>query len=111
MGDDMTDLEITKKCAEKMGYIFSVNAVFWQIAATNGKPINRNESVAVYGYIDYDPLHDKAQAMDLVIKFKLQINWNEDGESCQVHLPWEYDIHSDWQKDPLRAICICVAKI
>ena len=59
----MTDLEITKLCAEAMGIELRAaeggEAKEWAIQATDSSI--------------YDPLHDDAQAMALVKKFQLDI--------------------------------------
>lgn len=55
----MTDLEMTKLCAEAMGYSFAVfeGQVMW------------------HGKNPYDPLSDDAQAMALLKKFHLRVSW------------------------------------
>lgn len=96
----MDDLEITKLCAEAMGFEYhsaiSEHASHLLLRATNGS----------YGK-KYDPLHDDAQAMALVKKFGLQIRltnqswhvWDADDSGCVLC------------KDLNRAICECVAKM
>jgi len=69
MGIDMTDLEMVKRCAEKMEYTY--NAQHQQI----GLPVwldreSRNGSGILSG--EYDPLHDDAQAMALGLSFPEQ---------------------------------------
>ena len=86
----MTDLEITKLCAEAMG----------------GEGFAYDE----FGP-KYDPLHDDAQAMALVKKFELSVEFSD-----------EFHTNSDWavcrgttiqaySRDLNRAICECVAKM
>lgn len=95
----MTDLEMTKLCAEAMGY-------GWNVVA---------ETVyCTHDGLDkfiYRPLHDDAQAMALVKKFDIDITklddfwdvnlWPEDGSTL---------IHS-LDADLNRAIVECVAKM
>jgi hypothetical protein len=89
----MTDLEMIKKCAEKMG----IDAKFCEtpIYSKRGK---------------YNPLHDDAQAMALVKKFVLSCRreqWSE-GWTWVV-----YSSHAKFSrnKDLNRAIVECVAKL
>lgn len=83
----MTDLEITKLCAEAMGY-------------------DKTDPLGVA--LVYDPLHDDAQAMAMVKKFKLDCFENLDEEG------WIVDagdgVHTK-HIDLNRAICECVAKM
>ena len=98
----MTDLELIKKCAEKMGYEQtpeSFEAENWYYDGDEFKLFH------------YDPLHNDAQAMALVKKFSLHINrWSvEDGHDWEVSLPDEnYYINN---KNLNRAVCKCVAKM
>ena len=95
----MTDLEITKRCAEAMEL----------------RDISSHDERSVWFYdkgvdnvLRYDPLHDDAQAMALVKKLGLHIVF-------QPMCPdtWRVD---DTEKDAAspdlnRAICLCVAKM
>mgnify|MGYP001617981049 CR=1 FL=1 len=88
----MTDLEMTKLCAEAMGL-----EIFWAealpITAPKGCP--------------YDPLHDDAQAMALVKKFHIALGWNDPGWGA-------FGQHDKrWVNNPdlNRAIVECVAKM
>ena len=94
----MTDLEITKACAEAMGI------TGW---LTADDPMTTN---AVGQFIEpFDPLHDKSQAMDLVIKLNLSIyESNADGEWCVFQIGTN-DLDT-LDTDLLRAICTCAAK-
>ena len=102
--DKMTDAEIGRECAEKMGYdIVSFvhnDSVCYPIVFTGNKKIG------------YDPLHDRAQAMDLVIKFHLYIYKNlrtdDDPFGKWFVSKGNYDAVN---ADLLRAICECVAKL
>ena len=95
----MTDLEITKFCAEAMGY----DAYEWQ---TSGVVTGSNLPILLPTgrKISYDPLHDDAQAMALVKMFNLCI------------LPAKVTVvvgqYSEARNlDLNRAICECVAKM
>ena len=61
----MTDLELTRLCAEAMGMGHSMGAVTKQVLVLQNRQ---------WEY--YDPLHDDAQAMQLVKRFRLGIGWN-----------------------------------
>lgn len=106
----MTDLEMTRLCALSMGWY-------------TGKPANK---VVAYEVSDsaiiaandkggesvYDPLHDDAQAMALVKKFSLDIEyrWTAKGPKPYVRGTvdgWETTGHFDLN----RAICEVVAKM
>jgi hypothetical protein len=90
----MTDLEMTKLCAEAMG-----------ISATETKAgdlgVHRDASGAVY----YNPLHNDAQAMALVKRFSIGI---EPWWTCSIFRP-EGDYYAT-DKDLNRAIVQCVVE-
>lgn len=94
----MTDLELTRLCAEAMGISVSSpmtnDGSSWTVAA----PHNR-------AYL-YDPLHDDTQAMALVKKFKL-------GIVCFHDSMWSVNNRNEVSQaaDLNRAICECVAKM
>ena len=96
----MTDLEITKLCAEALGY----DRFEWQTAGIvtgSDQPICLPE-----GRIRYDPLHDDAQAMALVKKFHLGLAWSD---YCSVY---EQGNGANGSNDSVnRAICECCAKM
>ena len=109
----MTDLEITKLCAE---------AAILQ----RDQPIESHGQLFLcYHPIDervpryhlYDPLHDDAQAMALVKKFGLAL-WGNDGTASEWKWHAEEQIFPD-HRPPIighgqtanRAICGCVAKM
>ena len=101
-GGEVTDLEITKLCAEAMGYKF-----------TRLNPYELS-GILVNGIVDeesrYDPIHDDAQAMALVKKFHVAIGWNADqtptwGAFRQDTKKWCVSLYLN------RAICECVAKM
>ena len=61
----MTDLEATRLCAEAMQYTVTVE----QLRGRNTSPTVRTNGLI------YDPLHDDAQAMALVKRFHLQVEF------------------------------------
>ena len=63
----MTDLELIKRCAEKMG-LDVIQCPDFEGWWFNG----RNDE-------EYNPLTDDAQAMALVKRFRLEIAWNPAG--------------------------------
>ena len=99
----MTDLEMTKLCAEATGW----GSLGSPMIIRNGEVICAPGSSAEFSY---DPLYDDAQAMALVKKLHLQISYYNSNPTewrCvsqngmdQVHDP-----------DLNRAICECVAKM
>ncbi len=94
----MTDLEMTKLCAEAMGY--EVLQKYPPHPSITACPLE--------GYINgiwsrYEPFVNDAQAMALVKKFHLQINW----KGCWPAVgSWE-PVHGS---DLNRAIVECAAK-
>ena len=116
----MTDLEMTKLCAEAMGHIAELNwGPICQIRSEPGIGVHRFAfSTNGYWTSDYDPLHDDAQAMALVKKLGLSVE-----SSALYGRPisrWTVQsagldgrrigfIHSS--TDLNRAICECVAKM
>jgi len=99
----MTDLEITRLCAEAMEIDIK--------AFPQPGPQHCWIFLAEGHYITYHPLHDDAQAMALVKSVKLCISYLR----LNVDTPWEvYDPVSAIaaNRDDLnRAICECVAKM
>ena len=101
----MTDLEIVRKCAEAMGY---------EVSEYQSRPNVLIVSVAGSPYsFDYDPLHDRAEAMELVEKLRVSIHFM-DSEGvwtafcCQS--PLERGVRT-YDANLLRAICSCVANM
>jgi len=110
----MTDLEMTRLCAEAMGYVSCIGGVqprgeqrelYWRTP--------RGE-MAKYAY---DPLHDDAQAMALVKKFDLSV-WGHSYAAGDWKFHAEYAPFSDGKDSILghgithnRAIVECVAKM
>lgn len=101
----MTDLEITRLCAEAMGLEIAEDADpihYWQ---------GRNPS----SFIRYEPLHDDAQAMALLKKFHINSEWKEEDQIWETEL-WRKSLtgfSADVGKNAElnRAICECVAKM
>jgi len=99
----MNDLEMIKKCAEKMGYDVSTDihgVVFFRTDGT--KQPERH---------DYDPLHDDAQAMALVKKMQLTICCNWGAADSHKWEAYGENNKSIFNKDLNRAIVECVAKL
>jgi hypothetical protein len=95
----MTDLEITRACAEAMGYMDYVC---------------QEDYIKLDRYTRYHPLHDDAQAMELVKKLNLSVNRHNEGQ----YLNWMVggfgyfrNIHTENPEDLNRAICEAVAKM
>lgn len=108
----MTDLEITKLCAEAMGLEY------------HSAELANGQKVIFYDPYDthhWNPLHDDAQAMALVKSHTLDITWGPGEQRWRVG---EFRFGSEQGmngKDGLfcevrstdlnRAICECVAKL
>ena len=94
----MTDLEITKLCAEAMGY-----------------PTNwANPDIPLGGPHNYNPLHDDAQAMALVKKLGIAVYHEcRYTDSRVVWIAWRMGDPSTKivNSDLNRAACECVAEI
>ena len=94
----MTDLEITRLCAAAMGI------PTWEEAS--GGPEILYLDVRVSTGVKYRPLHDDAQAMALMKKFKLGLAFSGHWSVYE-----QGDGESGHAADLNRAICECVAKI
>ena len=121
----MTDLEITKLCAEAMGWkhLGAVGVTppkrgeadpkgLWCLSGGNDwwiNPAGFNVCAPCQGIPD--PLHDDAQAMALVKRLYLVIS--HAGEKWLVTTGQSFPDEGDWiaNKDLNRAICECCAKI
>ena len=103
----MTDLEITKACAEAMGFsVIDSHGVYGLLC---GRELDSG-----YGEGLFDPLHDDAQAMALVKKFGLNISWGPErfNEWCVwVIVVGQINAVSSQGPNLNRAICECVAKL
>ena len=101
----MTDLEITKLCAEAMGLPFRT--------AQDGTGHVLPLDTALWRR--FDPLHDDSQAMALVKKFRLCIDGNESDDTEWLVEWWpEGAVMSEsagLNEDLNRAICECVANM
>jgi hypothetical protein len=97
----MTDLEITKACAEAMGLL------------------GGDTGYALLGRMEnhpYDPLHDDGQAMALVKNMELWIQPPRQGHLTAPPSDYWFVAHSakggdSRNADLNRAICECVAKL
>ena len=96
----MTDLEMTRLCAEAMGYYIVYPDTCLPLAVEERK--GRNAML-------YNPLHDDAQAMALVKKFNLSVEVlsDETGVWMVVHP----EVGPFYSHDLNRAIVECVAKM
>lgn len=91
----MTDLEMTRLCAEVMG------------AMTTRYEGLHPAGVKVHG--DYNPLEDDAQAMELLKRFKLELTPNRHHGGWWVSATRLKDANGN--ADLNRAIVECVAKM
>ena len=103
-GDHMTDLEITKLCAEAMGHT--------PVSGTDGIGnvmiwTHTGKTPTTIGAQIYDPLHDDAQAMVLVKKYQLHITPPEESDEWIVTGVSRFSGSHDLN----RAICECAAKM
>ena len=99
----MTDLEITKLCAEAMRYTIAKEFTeLVPLAVRDGR-----ES----GAFSYNPLHDDAQAMALVKKFRLFTSFETLGGGFWIVGDVNNDDTQTQCADLNRAICECVAKM
>ena len=100
----MTNLEINGLCAAAM-------EIPHKISRYRGEDFIEilNERLPGNGG-EYNPLRDREQAMDLVLRFKLHIDWLVDGQ-CSVDAGWIKPGDESEDDDPLRAICLCVARM
>lgn len=113
--DEMSDLEITKLCAEAMGFSWSEpmpidHQVFVWVSVGTGSNAHGER---------YDPLHSDAQAMALVKRFDLCIGQGPKSVYTRVNV-WTgmncedepgYSYAEDVNGDLNRAICLCVANL
>lgn len=101
-----TDLEIVRACAEAMGYVepmYKRGDDHLLVDSMTHKPGETHK------WIPFDPLHDDAQALTLVKKFRLHINDMQDGNDRA----WGVFHKAGgglgvYGRDLLRAICLCV---
>ena len=105
----MTDLEITKLCAEAMGVSVIKTRAYYGSEADSPESLPEHwlQEIGVGEWQQYDPLHDDAQAMALVKKFKLGIGREDGDDMWAVGRIFIETINQDLN----RAICECVAKM
>ena len=116
----LTDLEITKACAEvsevwKIAHewypTMTLDATFKGIEERNGQIYLIPNNAFRQEPRHYDPLHDDAQAMALVKKFKLNIGQLSSGYA-KVFTGFLSEGFSQAESKNLnRAICECVAHL
>jgi hypothetical protein len=104
----MTDLEITKLCAEAMGIEHRcVDNVYVECRPNPPKDPR--------WWDEYRPLHDDAQAMALVKRFKLELYCEEEHDDLWLVAPstvlLSYLGHNVMNIDLNRAICECCARM
>lgn len=101
----MDDLEMVRKCAVAMGYVLSDYEGF---EYTIESPENMMGET-------YNPLHDDAQAMALVVKLRLRVmpqmnsHWCADNGEPTPYVRGGYFLGQG--NTPNRAIVECVAKM
>ena len=96
----MTDLEMTKLCAEAMG-------IKGRNCCGSDECQDKNFYISTGGI--YDPLHDDAQAMALVKKLGLKVS--TDGEGYHWYATHWWSGISTESVSLNRAICECAAKV
>ena len=113
MADELTDLEITRMCAEAMGFTpYRANWGVIQVCSESGIYIvsDRKER----RYIEYDPLHDDAQCMALedwliergYLSFRrYEMRFNP----FTREVTQEQVIAFSNKQERRRAVCLCVA--
>lgn len=104
----MDDLEITNRCAEKMGYSFAKRSYGLAV-------VLEDETICSHAE-NYSPLTNYAQALTLVEKLRLDIEpQKRDGKDGWAVYRQESmlapTLANTWNQDILRAICECAAKI
>src|SRR5258708_26559145 len=99
----MNDLEMIKLCSKAM----EIDAA--QDFPTGALWIKKTKVSAHRD--EYDPLHDDAQAMEMVKRLQLQVGWHSDtGEEEGNWYASESTSNWAYSKESLnRAICACVA--
>ena len=106
----MTDLEITRLCAEAMG----IHGAFSDWDDNRWEPPKRKHNFLIAGRLGnvdgvYDPLHDDAQSMALVKRFMLNICAFSGMAELGYQTRDRFTTFSDESIN--RAICECVAKM
>lgn len=98
----MTDLEILRKCAEKMEIDISCSRMI------DGDLVILCDSYSSYAYLVYNPFNDDMQAMALVKRFLLYVAPDSGGWDVG---PENTTGRSVINKDLNRAIVECVSKL
>lgn len=122
------DIELTKLCAEAMGYeSLDVGYTDGEDETPRQRELDASQWMHRHGLwsvgeywineaagswitrSDYDPLHNDAQAMALVKRFKLDVWWPFSGQTwrCSDGTTTRPTEHEDLN----RAICLCVAQM
>lgn len=123
----MTDLEMTKLCAEAIGFYENQEdftdpggEVFaelsdYPVRQVSQSALGRSDPMSAGGVIDvYDPLHDDAQAMALVKKFDLTLGRVKYKNDASPIGDWMVCINGRLlvdDPDLNRAIVECVARM
>lgn len=105
----MTDLEITKLCAESLGWKWIAagpsRGSVWVAAryVFDGDVVEWDDN--------YDPLHDDGQCLALVKRLGLNVEWIP--ESAHIRARWLVSTRyvSAAETDLNRAVCSCVAQM
>ena len=113
----MTDLEMTKLCAEAMGYRCGLQKIVdcspgFILSTTTLNSMNLPDGWET-GTNDgpYDPFHDDAQAMALVKKFGLDVRGPAQDHLWEVWFALQPEHYHTARDDLNRAIVECVAKM
>lgn len=112
----MTDLEMVKKCAEKMGMSVHIwETVIPDLAiGTTALWVKRpDESGVHYSPHVYDPLDNDEQAIEMIKKFHLELS--EDAEDGWTVTAWDasgnHILSQAYNYDLNRCIVRCVARL
>jgi len=111
----MTDLEITRKCAEAMGLDWRLPTSPKVLAHPHSALQYADDSSGEIYWRIYDPLNNDAQAMALVKKFELCLNCATPGAILEWEA-WYGDIDANQlsvANSPAlnQAICECISKL
>lgn len=109
---DLSDIEIVRACARAMGLKVSEShgSLFYMAGFA---PVYDGEGTDCSGIeisLEYDPLTDKSQSMELVIALKLTIDVGGVMGTGWLVRHYGAGIFAH-EKDLLRAICLCAARI
>ena len=104
----MTDLEICKRIADiEHGSCFIDGD-------DTGNFINLNHPMSDRGGEAYNPLTDKALCFDLMVKHKIEVGFDDDGECMTAFYFRKSEVHispvCEGDKNPQRAICLAIIK-